>query len=157
MNGFSSGERLLADGPLVLLHGLEHRTLHLRRRTVDLVCQHDIGEDGASFLTVNSPLCWSYISVPTRSAGRRSGGELEALEAGVDDPGQRADGQRLGKAGHAFEQDVSVTEQADEQPFDHVTLSDDDLAHFGQDLLDELTFLLDEIVYPINVVVGRHG
>ena len=29
--------------------------------------------------------------------------------------GERADGKRLGQAGHAFEQDVAAGEQADEQ------------------------------------------
>ena len=43
------GERvgLVADGDLPLLHRLEQRALHLGRRAVDLVGEHEVGEDGA--------------------------------------------------------------------------------------------------------------
>ena len=41
---------------------------------------------------------------------------------------QRLDRQRLGQARHAFEQDVAVGQQADEQPVDQVALADDDVA-----------------------------
>jgi hypothetical protein len=35
------------DGHLALLHRLEQRRLHLGRRAVDLVGEHDVGEDRA--------------------------------------------------------------------------------------------------------------
>ncbi len=41
------GMRLVADRHLPLLHRFEERALHLRRRAVDLVREHDVGEDRA--------------------------------------------------------------------------------------------------------------
>ena len=38
---------VVADGDLVLLHGLEQGRLHLGRRAVDLVGQEQVGEDRA--------------------------------------------------------------------------------------------------------------
>jgi hypothetical protein len=62
----------------------------------------------------------------------------------VDDRRERLDREGLGQAGHAFEEDVAVGEQADEQPLDHVTLADDDLAHFALERRDERALLADE-------------
>jgi hypothetical protein len=42
-----TGERLAADRDLVLLHDLEQRRLHLRRRAVDLVGEQEVAEDRA--------------------------------------------------------------------------------------------------------------
>ena len=69
--------------------------------------------------------------------GQQVGRELDALEAGADRVGERPDGERLGQAGHALEQDVAAAEQADEDPLDHLALADDDLADLGGEQLDE--------------------
>ena len=53
------------------------------------------------------------MSVPIRSAGQQIGRELQALEAGLDAGRQRFHRQRLGQTGNAFEQDVTVGEQAE--------------------------------------------
>ena len=66
------------------------------------------------------------MRVPTMSAGHQVGRELDAGERSADDPGQRLDGERLGHAGHAFEQAVAAGEQRDEHPLDHPVLADDD-------------------------------
>ena len=70
------------------------------------------------------------MSVPTMSAGQQIGRELDAMELGLHRRRERADGQRLGQAGHAFEQDVAVGEQADEQPVHELFLADDDVGDF---------------------------
>ena len=44
--------------------------------------------------------------------------------------GERLDGEGLGQAGHAFEQDVAVGEQADEQAVDQPVLAHEHAAHF---------------------------
>ena len=62
--------------------------------------------------------------------GQQVGRELDAMKLRLDGRGQRADGQRLGQARHAFEQDMAVGEQADEQPVHQMFLADDDLADF---------------------------
>ncbi len=43
---------------------------------------------------------------------------------------ERADGKCFGQAGNAFEQDVAVGEQADEQAVDELFLADDDVGDF---------------------------
>ena len=57
------------------------------------------------------------------------GRELNAAEGQVQRPRQRADHQRLGQPGHAFQQAVPAAEQRDQQFFDHLLLADD---HLGQ-------------------------
>ena len=47
MNGGGSGVRRAVDGDLALLHRLEQRRLGLRRGPVDLVGEHDVGEQRA--------------------------------------------------------------------------------------------------------------
>ena len=49
------------------------------------------------------------------------------LNSDIQDLGERADHQRLGQAGHAFEQAVAACENGGEQLLDHVVLADDDL------------------------------
>ena len=44
--------------------------------------------------------------------------------------GEGFDGEGLGQAGHAFEEDMAVGEQADDQPLGQIILADDDFAQF---------------------------
>ena len=69
--------------------------------------------------------------------------------------GQRLDRERLGQAGHAFQQDVAVGQQADEQPFHQVFLADDHAADFVLQRLDPLAVLF----YVVGEFLGRsaHG
>ena len=62
--------------------------------------------------------------------GHQVGRELDALELDVEDPGQRADHQRLGQARHADQQAVAAGEDGGEDLLDHVRLADDDLLQF---------------------------
>ena len=64
--------------------------------------------------------------------------------------GQGFDGERLGQAGHAFEQDVAVGEQADDQPFGQIILADDDLAEFVKQRVREGARFLDCFVDGID-------
>ena len=61
--------------------------------------------------------------------GQQVGRELDAMEGGLDRGRQGADGQGLGQAGHAFEQDVAVGQQPDQQPVHQLLLADDDPAN----------------------------
>ena len=63
------------------------------------------------------------------------GRELDALEGAAEDVGERLDGQRLGQAGDALEQDVAAGQEADEDPLEHLVLADDDAADLEQDRL----------------------
>ena len=50
---------------------------------------------------------------------------------------QRVHGQRLREAGHAFDQDVAVAEQRDQQAVDQIALADDDARNLVADGADE--------------------
>ena len=67
------------------------------------------------------------------SAGSMSGVNCRRENFTFRQCGQRFDGERLGQARHAFEQDVAVGEQADDQPLDQIVLADDDLADFVEE------------------------
>ena len=68
---------------------------------------------------------------------------------------QRFDRERLGQAGHAFEQHVAVGQQADDQPLDQIFLADDDLAEFVEQRMRERAGFLDCFVDCIDSCV--HG
>ena len=52
---------------------------------------------------------------------------MEARKPDLERGGEGFDGERLGEAGDAFEEDVAVGEQADGEALDEVFLADDDL------------------------------
>ena len=62
-----------------------------------------------------------------RSAGNRSGVNCNRWKPCLNAGGHRLDRQRLGQAGHAFEQNVTVGEQSEQKPVDQIFLSDDDV------------------------------
>jgi len=115
------------DRDLALLHRLEQRRLDLGRSAVDLVRQHQVGEDRAAVRDEGRSL-----RVEDLGAGdvRREhvGRELEALEGAADDAGKRPHGQRLGKARNALQQDVAAAQQRDQQRLHQPLLPDHDLA-----------------------------
>ena len=105
------GEGTLADGYLVLLHGLEQRALHLGGSAVYLIGQHEIGKHGA-FLHLEVLVFLRVDHGAHHIGGEQVGGELYAAVLGVDKLGQGLDGQGLGQSGHAFQKDVPVAEQS---------------------------------------------
>ena len=76
---------------------------------------------------------------------------MNAGEVGIDSAGHGFDGQSLGQAWHTFEQDVAIGQQANQQAFCHLFLSDDDLVHFKVNEVEELTLSLDFFVQFTNV------
>ena len=71
-------EGIVADSDLVLLHGLQQRALHLRGRAIDLVGQHDVGED--------------------RTFARREIAGACVVNEGADDVGRQQVGRELNAA-----------------------------------------------------------
>ena len=61
------------------------------------------------------------------SAGSMSGVNCRRWKRACGSSRRASDGERLGQARHAFEQDVAVGQQADDQPLDQVVLADDRL------------------------------
>ena len=85
---------------LALFHRLEQRRLHLGRGAVDLVGQHDVGEDRTGLETElglpvrpgDRPRC------PSHPRASRSGRELDAGEVRLEVLGQALDRPSLGQA-----------------------------------------------------------
>ena len=125
---------LPADGHLPLLHGFEEGGLDLGGGAVDFVGEDEVGEDGAA---VGGELA----SLRLKDHGARDvareevGGELDAFEVDAESGAEGADEERLREAGHAFEEDVAVGEEGDEQPLDSGVLTDDGFANFSAEFL----------------------
>ena len=85
--------------------------------------------------------------------GQQIGRELDAMKLRLHRRRERADGQRLGQSGHAFEQDVAVGQQADEQPVNELFLADDDVGDFLAQLADPGGGLRD-LVFQRSVHAG---
>ena len=135
MKGSGQRMRLALDGHLALLHRLQQRGLGLGRRAVDLVGQQQVGEHRA-------------LAEPERALGgledhladhvrrHQVGGELHPLELQVQGSGHGLDQQGLGRARHAFEQDVAAHQQGGHQARQGAVLADHHLGHLvaqGQD------------------------
>ena len=140
----------VADGHLALLHGFEQRALHLGRGAVDFVGQHEVGEDGA--LLDHELLGLLAVDERAQQVGRQEvGGELNAREVGVHNLGQSIDGQCFGQTRHAFEQNVAVRQQADEQTLDKMLLAHYHFVHFERNEVYKRTLLLDALVEFFNI------
>ena len=63
---------------------------------------------------------------PEQIGGQQIGRELDALESDLDGLRERRDGQSLGESGDAFDQDVIVRQQCQQEPVDHLALAHDD-------------------------------
>ena len=120
-----------AQRDLPLGHHLQQRRLHLGRRPVDLVGQHEVGEDRPEF-GVELLGARPVDPGPDDVGGHQVRGELQPGEAAADGVRQGLHRQRLGNAGDALEQAVAASQQADHHPLDHPLLADDhplDLEH----------------------------
>ena len=98
------------DGPL--LHRLEQRGLGLGGRAIDLVGEHEIGEDRS---LAKAELTRARQQRDPRDVGRHQvRRELNAHESHTQRERERAHEQCLGGPRHALEEDVSTREQAEE-------------------------------------------
>jgi hypothetical protein len=116
---------LAADGDLALGHDLQQRGLDFRRRPVDLVGQQEVAHHGPEF-DVELLAALAVDPGADDVGGHQVGGELNAGERAADHLGEGFDGQRLGHAGHTFEQHVSLGEQAHQNALEELILADDD-------------------------------
>ncbi|MBA7655645.1 hypothetical protein ES703_63551 [subsurface metagenome] len=82
--GLGQWEGVGADGHLIFLHGLQQGALHLGGRAVDLVGEHDIGENG-TLLDFESPLLGIVDQGADQVRGQQVRRELDALEPGLNE------------------------------------------------------------------------
>src|SRR5205085_2783984 len=68
--------------------------------------------------------------------GHQVGRELHALELAAGGARQRLHGERLGQAGHAFDEDVAPREQGDQHALEQRVLADDHALDLVEDLLE---------------------
>ena len=139
-------EGLVADGDLLFLHGFEQRALHLGGRAVDFVGQDEVGEDRAFARGEAAGLRIVNLRADD-VGGQHVRRELQAREfhaacTSASDLTARV----LARPGHAFEQDVAVGQQADDQPLDQIILADDDFAEFVKQRMREGARFLDRFV-----------
>ena len=119
-----------AQRHLPLLHGFEQRALHLRRRAVDFIRQHQVRK--------HRPLGGAVLAL-LRIVNQRAdnvrrqevGGKLNAAEFRVNGRGQRPRRQGFGQPGHAFQQHVAIGEQAHQQPVHQILLTHNGIGNFG--------------------------
>ena len=122
--------RVAADRDLPLAHRFEHRRLHLRRRAVDFVGEDQVVEDRAALELEGRRL--RAVDLGAGEVGRQQvRRELHAVEIAFDARGELLDRGGLGEAGRAFDQQVAVGEQRDQQAIDQRFLADDALAELG--------------------------
>ena len=134
-NGSGKRVGLPADGDLALLHRLEQRALHLGRRPVDLVGQHQVGEDRAERHLELAEL----LVVDPRAddvGGHEVGRELDALELDAERVREGLHRQRLGQPGHALDEQVAAGHEGDDHPLEQHVLADDDPLDLVEHLLE---------------------
>ena len=61
---------------------------------------------------------------------------------------QGGDGQRLGQARHAFDQQMAAGQQRHHHPFQEMILADHDLLHFVEKMLQALMRAARHVPYP---------
>ena len=120
-----------SDGHLLLRHHLEQCGLHLGRRPVDLIGEHEVGEHRAQ-LDVEAFRGGPVDARADHVGGEQVGRELDPGERPPDGLGHRLHGECLGKARHALEQDVAVAQKAREHALQRPVLPHDHLAHLEQ-------------------------
>ena len=117
-----------ADRDLAFLHGLEQCGLRLGRRAIDLVGQDDVGEQ-RPFQEPELAVSGGAILLDHLGAGdvrrHQVGRELDTAEGQRQALGQRANHERLGQSGNAFENAVAPAEESDKQFLDDLVLADD--------------------------------
>ena len=119
MNGQRQLVRVHVDGDVALLHALEQAGLRLGRGAVDLVDQHDVGEDRPG--PELEALLALVVDVGADDVGREQvGGALHACELAVERAGERAGQRRLADAGVVLDEDVPLREQGHHDVLEHL-------------------------------------
>ena len=124
--------RLAVGRHLPLAHRLQQRALRPRRRPIDLVGQHDVGEDRPR--TKEKLMRLAVVEAAAGDVGRKQvGGELDAVEAAGEAAGDGLSDQGLAHARHVFEQDVLAGQQRNHRQLHDVRLA----KYYAGDILFE--------------------
>ena len=109
--------RLVLDADLLLAHRFQQRRLGPRRRSIDLVGQHDVGENRTR-LEIESLRLAVVDRNAEHIAGQQVGSQQKAAEFAVDAAGETFGEHRFAHAGHVLDEHVSASEQTGQQQID---------------------------------------
>ena len=140
-------------GDLMLLHDLQHSRLGLGGGAVDLVGQHQVGEDGAAAeLALHIALLVLAHDLGARHVGGHEvGGELDAGEGEVQGLTQGADQTGLTHAGDALQQYVATCDDGDDDVIHHLVLTDQVAAELGLNALNGGVEFLYSLVQVFHI------
>ena len=111
--------RRRVDGHLALLHALEQAGLGLRRRAVDLVDDHDVGED-RPWAELEAGLALVVDLGAHDVGGQQVGRALHARELAVDRARERPCQRRLADTRIVLDEDVAFGEHRDHHALEHL-------------------------------------
>ena len=116
------------DGDVTLFHRFEQRRLRLGAGPVDLVGEHDVGEDRSAVKLELAGLL--VVDGDARHvAGQQVGGELDAGRDALHGLRHGAGERGLAGARVVLEQQMAFADHRGEGEFDHVALAENDLFH----------------------------
>ncbi len=122
------------DRHAFLLHDLQQRCVRFSRRTINLIGQQQLREDGAG-----AEVKFLRLHIEDGSTGNvrrhQVRGELDASEFTAQNLPQRSHEKCFAKSWHAFDQDVAAGEDSDQRAFDQIFLTDKDFGNLVSDLL----------------------
>jgi hypothetical protein len=130
------------DGNLALLHRFEECALSLGGRTVDLVAEHDVGEDGAGPELELPGLLVEDVR-PGDVGGKQIGRELHPRKGTLERARDRPREHGLADAGDVLQQDVAAAQHCGHDVLDRVVAADDHLLGVPDDGSGEVADLVD--------------
>jgi hypothetical protein len=130
-------ECLAVHGNLRFVHRFEQRGLRSRRRAIDFVGEHHIGENGAGaklelarFRIVNADA--------EDVAGQQIGSELDALERAMKRFRQRLRERSLAHTGNIFDEQMAAGQQGDQRELDRFFLAENGASNGALELRNHL-------------------
>src|SRR5438445_3115763 len=112
---------------LPFVHCLKKRRLRFRRSAVDLICQQNVGEQGAAFEL--ELLLHGRVDRNSNHVGwQHIAGELNSLKAAIDCSRQRLTESSLANSWNAFYEQVSAGKNGDQRQPDHVIFAANDFS-----------------------------
>jgi hypothetical protein len=128
--------RTACDG--AFLHRFEQRGLRLWSGPVDLVGQHEVGENrtGLKAQCLGPPLIRFHDHAADNVGGHEIGGELNARVPQVEHSRECSEQRRFPESRYTFQQDVSPGEQANQDAIDDILLTDNDFRNFVANLIE---------------------